>query len=168
MAGRLLKAGAVALATGGLTDPQMLAEEGGQCPTTSESLERYHGKFHSDETCNRLGYDLYKRNLGKSYKYERFKLTKEHNLVPNQKTLVCPAVVNDLTNYEAPVGYDTNWIVENTASKPVVLAYLQDGVERSAVNPTISPPHDDPNAILKPGEWKHSTLLLFLRCFRDV
>lgn len=153
MAGRLLKAGATALATAGSGDPQA----GGVCPTTTDSLVKYHTKFHSDLVCDRKGYDLYKRNLGKHLTYQRFKDSGEHNLVPNQKTLVCPAVVNDLSNPDAPTGYDTNWIVENTASTPVVLAYFKDGAERSAVNTAISPPEADPNAILKPGEWKHGT-----------
>jgi hypothetical protein len=51
-------------------------------------------------------------------------------------------------------GLDTSWIVENTASSPVVLSFVKDGVERSAVQTSISPPEDDPKAILQPGEWK--------------
>jgi len=149
-----------------LTATKAHAQEGTamSCPTTTQSLTQYHEKFHSNQVCNRPMYDAYKRNLGRHLIYDKFKSEGNFNLVPNQKTIVCPAVVQDLSVSAAagaaggvPIsGYDTNWIVENTASLPVVLSYVKaNGVEVSAVNPSVSPATADPNAILKPGEWKH-------------
>jgi len=159
MANRLVKAGATILAASntGEQPPPQPGPPGAAaaCPTTVESLATYHKKYHDDSVCDRQKYDAFKRNLGKHLTHKVFIETKEHNLVPNQKTLVCPAVVNDLSNPHAPVGYDTNWFVENTASKPVLLAWVKEGIEYSAVDTSISPPEADPKAVLKPGEWRH-------------
>lgn len=73
-------------------------------------------------------------------------------LVPNQQTVMCPMQVQNLENPSAIKGFDTTWIVENTASTSVVVSWVVDGVEWSPFKPDVKP-MDDPNAILKPGEW---------------
>jgi len=88
--------------------------------------------------------------------YQKYKGTVGFDAVPNQRTVLCPEVVQDLSTPGNNYGYDTVWIVENTASDPVVLSYVNpiDGVEYSAMNTKITPPHDDPDAILAPGLWR--------------
>ena len=76
-------------------------------------------------------------------------------LVPNQQTVFCPRQVQQLGVPEAVRGFDTTWIVENTATTPVVLSWVMpDGKEYSPFHPDVAPPQDDPDAILQPGEWK--------------
>jgi hypothetical protein len=60
--------------------------------------------------------------------------------------------VQNLENPSAIKGFDTTWIVENTASTPVVVSWVVDGVEWSPFKPDVKP-MDDPNAILKPGDF---------------
>lgn len=114
--------------------------------------ERYHG----DQVCDRVQYNNFKSSLNRHLKYKEMKETQSINAVPNQKTVVCPLEVGDLKHetIQQGTGYDTIWIVENTSSEPVVLSFIKEGVEYSAVNPKISPPHSDPEAILTPGKWK--------------
>jgi hypothetical protein len=78
------------------------------------------------------------------------------NAVPNSKTVTCPLEVVDLKGESSQQGhgFDTMWIVENTSAEPIVLSYLKDGVEYSATNTKITPPHLDPDAILAPGKWR--------------
>ena len=45
------------------------------------------------------------------------------------------------------------WIVQNEGTSPIVLAWVKDGMEYSAVNRKIAPPQADPEAILAPGSW---------------
>jgi len=73
-------------------------------------------------------------------------------LVPNQHTAVCPLALEELESPTAAKGLDTTWILENTSSKPVVVAWIVDGQEWSPFTPDIKP-IDDPKAILAPGEW---------------
>jgi hypothetical protein len=121
---------------------------------TEETL-RYHG----DHTCHRAGYNEFKENMLRHLTYQKFKPT-GYSAVPNQRTVMCPDSVQDLHassgNAETQTGYDTVWIVENTASDPVVLSYVNpvDGMEYSAINAQITPPQDDDNAILQPGQWR--------------
>ena len=64
---------------------------------------------------------------------------------------MCPTEPMHLERFH---GHDTKWIVENKASTPVVLAYVKDGVEYSAMDPSITPPQNDPKAYLQPGKWE--------------
>jgi hypothetical protein len=115
------------------------------------------GKFHGDHTCNRLGYNTFKESMQRHLTYRKFKPT-GYSAVPNQRTIMCPESVQDLHASNSPItnGYDTVWIVENTASDPVVLSYINpvDGIEYSAMNAKITPPHHDEQAILQPGQWR--------------
>jgi hypothetical protein len=74
-------------------------------------------------------------------------------MVPNQQTVICPREVQNLENPSAIKGFDTVWIVENTASTPIAIAWVTDGQEWSPWHPDVKP-QDDPDCILKPGEWK--------------
>lgn len=73
-------------------------------------------------------------------------------LVPNQQTVLCPMQVQSLEIPTATKGFDTTWIVENTSSNSVVVAWIVNGEEFSPFEPDAKP-MDDPKAILKPGEW---------------
>lgn len=73
-------------------------------------------------------------------------------LVPNQQTVICPVDIKNLEDPTSVKGFDTTWIVENTASTSVVLSWVVNGVEWSPFQPDIKP-MDDPRAILKPEEW---------------
>jgi hypothetical protein len=124
------------------------------CPYQPEVVFRSHNRFHGDHVCDRDGYNSFKDRLNRHERYQFLKTNGNHARIPNAKTVSCPAVVQDLAAPDQVAGLDTSWIVENTASSPVVLSFVKDGVERSAVNTNISPPEDDPRAVLKPGEWK--------------
>jgi hypothetical protein len=120
-------------------------------PAEDES-QRYHG----DHTCNRPGYNTFKENMQRHLTYQKFKPT-GFGAVPNQRTVMCPESVQDLHGDSTQMsGFDTVWIVENTSSDPVVLSYVNpaDGIEYSAINSKITPPQDDPDAILQPGYWR--------------
>ena len=71
-------------------------------------------------------------------------------LVPNQKTVICPLEVQSLENKGAVRGLDTTWLVENTATTPVVISLMINGVEWSPFKADVKP-MDDPLAILQPG-----------------
>ena len=80
--------------------------------------------------------------------------------VPDRRTIVCPEEGSSSSSSASMMttmmtGLDTKWIVENTSTQPVVVSWIQPdtGVERSAVHPTITPPQNDPDAILQPTEW---------------
>jgi hypothetical protein len=75
-------------------------------------------------------------------------------LVPNQQTVYCPLNVQSLDNPSAVRGFDTTWIVENTATTPVVVSWVVNGQEYSPFHPDVTPAQDDPEAILQPNEWK--------------
>jgi hypothetical protein len=124
------------------------------CPPVKEVLNK---GYHSDETCNRKYFNEYKDNVRRDHMYQSLKKDGGAVRVPNMKTVTCPVGGQpvDLNQQGSRQGYDTTWFVENTASTPVVLAYLDmsNGIEYSAVDSSITPPTADPKAILKPGEW---------------
>jgi len=141
------------------------AEESAQQSTSSTAAACPQVKavenrgYHSDANCDRSYFNKYKDSLRRESMHASLKAQGAAR-VPNQKTVTCPAqptdLANDDTNNNAAniQGYDTVWIVENTATTPVILGYLKEGVEYSAVNSKITPPEMDPAALLKPGEWK--------------
>jgi len=113
-------------------------------------------KYHSDNSCNRAHYNAYKASLNRQATYHYFRTSGTHHLVPDRSTVICPAVVQELYQPNQEMGYDSDWMVENTASTPVVLAWVdpESGVEYSAFN-HITPPQNDPIAIVQPGQWRH-------------
>jgi hypothetical protein len=112
-------------------------------------------RYHVDQVCNRAGYNAFKAKMNRHLTYQKY-IPTGFGTVPNQRTVYCPETVQDLTAPHHTTGYDTVWIVENTASDPVVLSFVnpQDGMEYSAINPKITPPQDDKDAILQPGAWR--------------
>lgn len=124
------------------------------CPT----VDHYTAEYHQDSTCNRVSQNAFKKTLNRHGTYNRLQLSGT-NPVPSQQTSFCPQTVSPLTNAQSSTGFDTMWIVENTASTPVVVAFMMqqpDGTfkEVSAFDTKISPPNHDPKAILAPGSWK--------------
>jgi hypothetical protein len=74
------------------------------------------------------------------------------SLVPNTRTVTCP-LGGQLESLESPAsvkGFDTTWIVENTSLKPVVMAWVINGIEYSPFTPDLKP-MEDPKAFLNPG-----------------
>ena len=125
------------------------------CAVTTASLDQSFERFHSDDVCERRSFNAFKDSLNRHAKYLSLKENGRHLQVPDAKTVSCPAVVQPLMVPGQQVGYDTAWIVENTASTPVVLSYIAaDGTEKSALDSTVSPPEADPDAILPPGAWR--------------
>jgi hypothetical protein len=124
------------------------------CPT----VRHYTAPYHEDSACDRAQHNQYKQTLDQRGIYNRLQVVGPDR-VPSQHTGFCPQTVTALTNKEAQTGFNTVWIVENTASTPVVLGYMMeqaDGTykEVSAFDSNISPPNHDPKAILQPEEWK--------------
>ena len=109
--------------------------------------------FHNDDVCLTRPVRMNKGDVERQSIYERLKESGQGaTLVPNQQTVVCPLEVQNLESPTAVKGLDTTWIVENTGSKTVVVAWLVDGVEWSPYNPDIKAV-DDPKARVPPGEW---------------
>lgn len=110
-------------------------------------------KYHEEEVCITRPARPEKGHVERPEIYKRLKESGTGaTLVPNQQTIVCPMEVANLENPSAIKGFDTTWIVENTASTSVVVSWVVDGVDWSPFHPDVKP-MDDPNAILKPGEF---------------
>lgn len=141
-----------------------------QCPSTTVNMNAQWQKFHTDGVCNRQAYTEFKESRKRSEKYQYLKTTGDHRHVPNQKTCVCPqtledwsvagvddgiGIVSEGTSAPVATGYDTTWIVENTASSPIVLTWVKaPGVEVAALHPEITNPLDDPDSLVLPGQSK--------------
>ena len=125
------------------------------CPKRGSIAEGM--KFHHDEQCDRAAYNQFKANLGRHAKQRAYQRVGGIRTVPNEKTVMCPAGgvrVNMKDAHTPNIGHDMVWFVENRASSPVVVSFVDsNGVEVSARNPKISPAIADPNAILKPNAW---------------
>jgi len=124
------------------------------CPT----VNHYTAAYHQDTSCDRIQQNAFKENLNRHVIQQNLQ-TQGTGKVPSEQTTYCPQTVAPLTNSEALSGFDTVWIVENTASTPIVAAFMlaqADGTfkEVSAFNNKISPANHDPKAILQPEEWR--------------
>merc|ERR1712232_1531774 len=102
---------------------------------------------------DRATQNAFRDSLNRAYMYRRLTPTGVRR-VPSEKTIRCPEQVQDLSEEDALLGFDTTWLVENTASAPIVVSWVKDGVEYSAYNAKITPPNLDPEAIIQPGRWK--------------
>jgi hypothetical protein len=125
-----------------------------ECPT----VKHYTAEYHQDTVCNRASQNAFKLSLGRGAIQQRLELEGTNN-VPSEKTAFCPQTVTPMTSEDATTGFDTVWLMENTASTPVVVAFMlqqPDGTvkEVSAFDSNISPPNHDPKAILQPNQWK--------------
>ena len=110
-------------------------------------------KFH--QTCNRVAQNSDHVRRQRVAQHDRLKQRGAYPLIPKQRTVWCPMEPVDLsTNGQAVIGQDSRWLVENQSSGSVVVAFFKNGIEYSAMNPSISPPQRDINAILQPGEFK--------------
>jgi hypothetical protein len=114
-------------------------------------------KYHADTLCDRTSYNHFKSTLGRHDVQRRYRQMGGISTVPNQKTVTCPAGgarVNMKDSHAPNVGQDTVWFIENRASTPVVVGYVDgSGNEVSARNPKISPPIADPKNVIKPNSW---------------
>eukprot|EP00980_Cylindrotheca_fusiformis_P028287 scaffold22589_cov138-Cylindrotheca_fusiformis.AAC.50 len=137
--------GALAMNGGGNTNNNILPD----CPNP----ELAH--YHREEVCLN-GLKPTRPSLGSHDRNEIYESLKASGLgatlVPNQQTVVCPMEVQRLENPTAVRGLDTTWIVENTATTPVVISWLEDGIEKSPFKPDTKP-MEDPLAIVQPGDW---------------
>jgi hypothetical protein len=132
------------------------ATAGAACPAVKEILNK---GYHDENKCNRKYFNEYKENLRRDLSYHSLKKEGGATRVPNQRTVTCPTEgepVSNMIQTGNRQGYDTTWIVENTASTAVVLCWVNpvSGKEFSALDGSIAPPTADPRAILKPGEWR--------------
>ena len=103
--------------------------------------------------CDLATFRNYKFSLPREMIQKKLTASGIHN-VPDKKTVVCPLSETNLVEDGMVTGEDSMWFVENEASSPIVLAWVHEGVEYSAVNRKITPPQADPEAILAPGSWK--------------
>jgi hypothetical protein len=130
------------------------------CAVTGPMLDVMHERYHSDNVCDRAEYNRFKAAFDRVAKAESLGAGSRHELVPNERTVHCPAHVQSLYPASSPgenewvTGFDRSWIVENTASTPVVVLWVDphDGIEKSAFSDAM-PPTTDPEAVLAPGQW---------------
>lgn len=125
------------------------------CPTV-----RHHvAKYHQDTACDRAAQNQYKPTLDRADVRVRLQHTGTRN-VPDVKTSFCPQEAHPLVTPDHTTGFDTAWIVENTATTPVVISYVmqQEDGSFTEVSPfdtkSLAPTNQDPRNFLKPGEWK--------------
>lgn len=110
-------------------------------------------KFHFEEVCETRPVRLGLGHEERRSIYERLKHSGQGaSLVPNQRTVTCPVEVQSLENSLSVKGMDTTWIVENTGSNSVVVAWVVDGIEWSPFHPDVKAV-DDPEARIPPGDW---------------
>jgi hypothetical protein len=125
------------------------------CPKRGSIAEGV--KYHHDGQCDRAAYNQFKADLGRHAKQRAYQRVGGVRTVPNEKTVTCPAGgvrVNMKDEHTPNIGHDVVWFVENRASSPVVVSFVNaNGVEVSARNPKISPAIADPSAHLKPNAW---------------
>jgi len=107
-------------------------------------------KYHLDAACNRRAHNSHERRAIRAARYNVLLQTGVQH-IPDEQTAHCPLEVENWEMKEH--GHDTKLLIENEASTPIVLIWVFRGVEYSAMNPTITPPHHDLEAILKPGQW---------------
>jgi hypothetical protein len=109
-------------------------------------------KYHTPEACLSKPSRPPKGMIGRRAIYESLREGGTGAaLVPDTKTVVCPLEA-DLESLESPSahkGFDTTWIVENASTKPVVVAWVINGIEYSPFEPDKSP-MEDPKAMLNP------------------
>jgi hypothetical protein len=110
-------------------------------------------KYHVDTTCDRVAHNSPAYHSKRRARYQELRKV-GLSQIPNQVTVVCPQEPIYLATRGGQVGQDTTWLVENKSSGKVVVAYVHDGKEYSAMNSNISPPQADSESILQPGEWK--------------
>ena len=159
-------AGALALNGGGGGDnnsnannlPVLRADDQGRLPPGLPSCPvnptKVTPKYHLEESCKIKPARPPKGDELRGPTYQRLKDSgTAATLVPNQKTISCPLENAPSLELESAVqGFDTTWIVENTASTPVVIAWIVDGEEWSPFAPDKKPLEDE-RAILQPGDW---------------
>lgn len=109
-------------------------------------------KYHLDTTCDRVAHNSPAYHSKRRARYQELRKV-GLSQIPNQLTVVCPQEPTHLAT-GGQVGQDTKWLIENKSSGKVVVGYVKDGKEYSAMNSNISPPQADSKAILQPGEWK--------------
>jgi hypothetical protein len=124
------------------------------CTSSFATLQHYYDTFHAN--CNRNAYTEWKQTLGRRDKDHSF--LENPNLyaaVPTQTTRYCPLTkAHELYTQNNHEGYDTTWFVTNTASTPIVLAYVDpiSHQETSAFSTNIIPAQADARSVLQPGE----------------
>ena len=111
-------------------------------------------KYHAHGKCNHAWQNSEERRLQRTARHDYMARTGSYPLIPNQRTVVCPTEPADLSSDVGALGLDTRWVVENKSSGKVVIAYVENGIEYSAMNGKVTPPQADPQAILQPGEYK--------------
>ena len=95
--------------------------------------QRYLPKYHAPRVCE-TSQRTSRPEKGSHERELIYSKLKESgagaSLVPNQQTVTCPiGKVQSLENEMAVKGFDTTWIVENTSTKHVVVAWIIDGIE---------------------------------------
>ncbi|CAB9520217.1 expressed unknown protein [Seminavis robusta] len=125
------------------------------CRSNPEEMDRFYQKYHDPRLCERLGGSSFAEEIkhDRQVSFERLRHTKTHPKVPDQQTVVCPTNVQPLALPGQAMGMKTVWMVQNTASVPVVLSWVAPDTLRefSAMDASIAPPQADPNAIVPPG-----------------
>lgn len=122
--------------------------------SSSEEAEFFFHRYHSPNICGRYEEFTASMQHERQVDFHRLREAGIHHRVPDQETVFCPVDPIPLSAPHHVTGLKQVWVVENTASVPVVLAWVDTttGKEYSAMNSRISPPQADPNTILAPGK----------------
>ena len=108
-------------------------------------------KYHLDTACDRQNHNSIEQRSIRSGRYHAMLQSGGVDHIPDEQTAYCPELVE---NWEIDdYGHDTKLLIENQATTPVVVIWVNKGMEYSAMNSRMTPPQSDPTAILQPGEW---------------
>lgn len=131
-----------------------LADKEALLPSCPRMTEAMIPKYH--RSCNREAQNSNHRRRQRIAQHELLEQHGAYPLIPTQRTVVCPIEPVDLSSSSSGgiIGQDSRWIVENASSGRVVVAFVKNGMEYSAMNPSLTPPQRDVDAILQPGEFK--------------
>ncbi|CAB9505734.1 expressed unknown protein [Seminavis robusta] len=131
--------------------------------------------YHYDSVCDKKAQNRFQDSLDRGRQARQLQASGIYH-VPNRLTRHCPMDVQDMLQHDNDYnadniyhyGFNTIWLVHNTASTPVVISWVDRKNQKqlpdsdnkyyyeevSAIDGKTSPPHKDPNAILQPGQWK--------------
>jgi hypothetical protein len=81
------------------------------CPV----VNHYQHESHRDTACDRAGQNVYKDSLNRHGTRAKLQAVGTGG-VPSQKTSFCPQTVEPLASSGHVTGFDTAWVIENTAA----------------------------------------------------
>lgn len=87
-----------------------LAKESSRCPKM-EDVVRYYQRYHAPQICDITSALTATMEQEREMSFERLTQERNFQLVPDEKTVVCPMAVESLPSEHDVVGMKTAWMV---------------------------------------------------------